>query len=221
MIIVFANQKGGVGKSTIAAMYANHLAEKAKNEVKLLEVDPQRSLSLKRNDDKETFESEEFSYDIEYYPLKDINESYRLMDYLRQTLQSNQIVIIDTPGNICDDYLAPIFTRSDYIICPFTYQNITMMSTSTFINVVEKLRKLDHEMQSKLIFLPNRINKSVGTKVELSAYKACNILLGKYGVVAPTIYAREEVARFNTFYNNKLQNEITKSCFSFLDEYIF
>ena len=57
MILLFSNQKGGVGKSTLAALYANHLANGDENagimprKVQFIEADMQRSLSSQREED--------------------------------------------------------------------------------------------------------------------------------------------------------------------------
>lgn len=52
-VIVFANQKGGVGKSTLAVLSANHLSAKGEN-IGIIEVDVQKSISNKRNSDLRT-----------------------------------------------------------------------------------------------------------------------------------------------------------------------
>ena len=44
MVIAFANQKGGVGKTTLAIAYANHLAYSGRR-VLLIDTDFQRSCS--------------------------------------------------------------------------------------------------------------------------------------------------------------------------------
>ena len=44
MIILFANQKGGVGKSTLAVLFSNFAAQKRKKNVKVFDMDFQQSL---------------------------------------------------------------------------------------------------------------------------------------------------------------------------------
>ena len=44
MIILFANQKGGVGKSTLAVLFSNFAVQKRKRKVKVFDMDFQQSL---------------------------------------------------------------------------------------------------------------------------------------------------------------------------------
>ena len=47
MNIVFGNQKGGVGKTTLAILFANYLAEKNKKVI-AIEMDVQKSIAQTR-----------------------------------------------------------------------------------------------------------------------------------------------------------------------------
>ena len=49
-IIVFANQKGGVGKTTICTLFANYLAQKNKD-VLVIDADLQKSIFTQREMD--------------------------------------------------------------------------------------------------------------------------------------------------------------------------
>ena len=57
-IIVFANQKGGVGKSTLCILLADYLAYWKKN-VCIIDTDLQQSATLQREQDRQTFGEEE------------------------------------------------------------------------------------------------------------------------------------------------------------------
>lgn len=57
-IIVFANQKGGVGKSTLCILLADYLAY-WKKDVCIIDTDLQQSATLQREQDKQTFGEEE------------------------------------------------------------------------------------------------------------------------------------------------------------------
>ena len=49
--IVFANQKGGVGKSTLCILFANYLAAKGKD-VCIIDTDLQKTILMQRRKDK-------------------------------------------------------------------------------------------------------------------------------------------------------------------------
>ena len=50
--ITFSNQKGGVGKSTLCAMFANYLKEKHVENVTIMDCDRQHSMVAKRQADE-------------------------------------------------------------------------------------------------------------------------------------------------------------------------
>ena len=53
--IVFANQKGGVGKSTLCILFANYLAYK-KQDVCIIDTDLQKTIAGQRTKDLQIFE---------------------------------------------------------------------------------------------------------------------------------------------------------------------
>ena len=57
VIIVFANQKGGVGKSTLCLLLANYLVY-WKKDVCVIDTDLQQSASLQRQIDEQQFGTE-------------------------------------------------------------------------------------------------------------------------------------------------------------------
>ena len=57
MVVVFANQKGGVGKTTLAIAYANHLANNGR-QVLLIDTDIQRSCTFRRASELENWDED-------------------------------------------------------------------------------------------------------------------------------------------------------------------
>ena len=53
--IVFANQKGGVGKSTLCILFANYLAWKGKS-VCIIDTDLQKTILMQRQKDTQIYE---------------------------------------------------------------------------------------------------------------------------------------------------------------------
>ena len=53
--VVFANQKGGVGKSTLCILFANYLASKGKD-VCIIDTDLQKTILMQRQKDAQLYE---------------------------------------------------------------------------------------------------------------------------------------------------------------------
>lgn len=218
MIICFANQKGGVGKSTLATLYANHLAEEGKNVI-IFETDIQRSILSQRNDDLNLWGEGEEKYDIRFFNLKNEADSTELMQKAHEILEAmpDATIILDVPGNITEDYLVPIFVHSDYLAVPFFYEKITLNSTSVFIKVIGALKDKYKEMNTKMVFIPNMVKKNAGTKEELGIFANCDKVFMQFGELAPRLYDRMEFKRMNTIQNTPKQREESEKCFGFLD----
>lgn len=218
MIICFANQKGGVGKSTLATLYANHLAEEGKSVI-IFETDIQRSIFGQRQDDINFWGEGEEKYDIRFFNLKNADDSVVLMGKAHEILEQmpDATIILDVPGNITEDYLVPIFVHSDYLAVPYFYEKITLSSTSVFVKVIGALRNKYKEMKSKMVFIPNMVKKNAGTAAELKLFADCDSVFKNFGEVAPKIYDRMEFKRINTIQNTPKQREEADKCFRFLD----
>ena len=221
MVIVFANQKGGVGKTTLALAYANYLSEHDKR-VLLIDLDTQQSCTYRRAADNQNWDPSAIRYNIEGFSIKTKEEGEELMNKLHYLSQTDGcIVLIDVPGNVTDDYLAPLFVYADVIICPFIFQNMVLDSTSTFIKVLEALENKCDFMDVKKIFIPNMVEKSVGTINELKSYKAAEEIISNYGLVAPRVYKRAEISRIDTIVLTAKQHNEFEKCFAFIDSNIF
>lgn len=220
-VIVFANQKGGVGKSTMAILYANHLTSDNLNKpVLLVEFDIQKSITTQRNNEINALNSDEdMGYNVEYFMLKDFDDSVKVMEGFKN--QDEAIILIDLPGNITDNFVAPILILSDYIICPFQYENKVLESTTTFIKVCCTLReKFPEQMQNQLIFVPNKIDARKGTRMDLEKQRNVNLIMSKYGIVTPKIPERVDIERLTTYFNTQNHEELCKPCFELLDKHI-
>ena len=198
-IIAFANQKGGVGKTTLCILFADYLAWKKKGVV-LLDADDQRSVTTKREKDVEFF-GEEPPYEVQHVGIQDVDYMQRLMANARQI---DGTVIIDCPGNVRDDGLLPVFTQADAIIIPFEYEDICLEATTDFVNLLNT---------AKYIFVPNKLQSSFGTAAEVSMWKQCASMYGMVGKVMPKVPQRANLKRIDTYDITPSQREILRATF--------
>jgi chromosome partitioning protein len=185
MVIVFANQKGGCGKTTTCMQFANYLCGIKKLEnLLVLDVDFQGSFYERRGDDLKSFENNDVLYEV----LRvEPNEAPRIIKATEKV--EGSIVVIDFPGRIDDDDLVHVLRAADFIVCPFAYDYNTLESTITFALLCRKL-----ELRAKILFLPNRIKKAVNYETKEDTKEAFN----SFGVVLPEISDRVAMERGTT-----------------------
>lgn len=210
--IVFANQKGGVGKSTLCMLFANYLAWK-KQDVCLIDTDLQKTIMMQRKKDREIYEDMEEPYTVQDFDVQDPELMQQLMESASQT---EGFVLFDSPGNVSEDGLVPMFTGADFIICPYEYEEKTLDSTGTFIQVINALRQTTPEMSARLFFVPNRIDVRIGTADELRMWKQTDAIFKQLGSVTPRITARASLKRINTFEITAPQRGAVKAAFDFM-----
>ena len=142
-IVIFANQKGGVGKSTCTLLAANALSQAPfENSVFIVDADKQRSIARKRMADLQVYD-EESPYQVQQMTIKDfLNEKtgiYKLdNDY--------DYVFIDVPGKL--DNNLPIDQQEitkylqfvDYLFIPFIPGAFQMDATMDFLKIAMKVK---------------------------------------------------------------------------------
>lgn len=211
-IIVFANQKGGVGKSTLCILFANYLAYKRKP-VCIIDTDLQKTIMMQRRKDEKVFEGQDEPYSIQDFDASDPDTMQQLMDSARQV---EGYVLLDSPGNVSEDGLVPMFTNADFIVCPYEYEDKTLDSTGTFVQVVNALREANPDMKAQLFFVPNRIDARIGTSEENKMWKQTDLIFKKLGNVTPRIASRATLKRINTFELYATQRDAVSDCFDYM-----
>lgn len=210
--VVFANQKGGVGKSTLCILFADYLAWKSRP-VCVIDTDLQKSVLMQRRKDAAAREGEEEPYGVQDFDVAEPEAMARLVD---SAARVEGFVLFDTPGNISQDGLAPLFAGADYIVCPFDYEDKTLDSTGTFVAVVDAIRRRVPQMTARLLFVPNRIDPRVGTREEQRMWEEAARLLAAHGTVLPPIPARALLRRADTFEITPRQRGYVRDCFEIM-----
>ncbi|MEB2780796.1 ParA family protein [Algoriphagus persicinus] len=205
MIILFANQKGGVGKSTLAVLFSNFAAQKRKRKVKVFDMDFQQSLYNKYlNSDQ--LENEKL-YEVELSNITGFKSIQK-----RSKNDPLQLTVIDLAGKMDDDNLVQVFKESELIICPFCYDEYSVTSTFEFCYVVKKLNPA-----SRIILIPNRVKSSV----KYETLESVNQALGQFGELTSPVTDRIDFQRLTTSYTPESLVPILDPIFNkIFDDYI-
>lgn len=150
MIITFANQKGGVGKTTLAIAFANYLSLFTEKKVNVIDFDFQRSFYRQWSEDKESNGAN--LYEVEKISEENIHLTQN-EKVLRQLKESEEVILFDTAGNIQNNY-TQVLQYSDAIIIPYGYSSVTMMSTVLFLNLLKLIK-----VKAKIYFIRNNMRK--------------------------------------------------------------
>ncbi len=196
-IITFANQKGGVGKTTLCALFASYLVSKG-HSVAVFDTDPQQSIVKKRTSDSAAYAGMPLPYNV--YPFSLTNEQalLSLIGNLRNA-GSADFVLFDSAGSLTDQALLALFANSDYLLTPFHYDNLSVPSTAVFVAVVVGLRRsLGDAMTAVHYIIPNLEEPGVGTREEKELWKLVNEKFSEHVRIAPTVYKRQALRRFST-----------------------
>ena len=201
MKIVFGNQKGGVGKSTLCVMLANYLTHVKKKEVLIMDMDFQKTIEEHRQQDSLV---SKFEMPYEILPIETTDYPH----FASQIEDDGTIVIIDLPGRLDDDSLIPILKDADYVICPFQYEKYAFGSTLTFAEIVKHF-----DPKKRIFFVPNKFSNTIAYG-ELKA--RADKKLSELGTVTNPIAQRVTITRINTYQINEEQKKIVEDVFDFI-----
>ena len=80
-IVLFANQKGGVGKTTLCGLFANYLSVDRKVPLLVIDADPQQTFSGRRKDDLRR--QADVPYVVQSMTIKNPENTLTIMKNLR------------------------------------------------------------------------------------------------------------------------------------------
>lgn len=189
-IILFGNVKGGVGKTTLCATFANYLRMNNHNVV-VVDADLQQSLSFHRQDDLKGNDGASIPYHVVTFKASSQAEAKNLME---QYKTFDGYVLIDCPGNLNDPAQSIAFAMCNAVVVPMAYDTDTIRATQLFAQVFKKCSK------STLIYVPNRINDREGTAEEFEKRKKALEELHKYGWMTQRIKQNVHVKRYTTLF---------------------
>lgn len=189
-IVLFSNIKGGVGKTTLCALFASYLAEKG-YPVLAIDADLQASLFRHRQREKDADPDSEAPWSVDLLSTSDSN---KLKEVINKVKKVPGIVLIDCPGNLNDRNLEYIYKAADVAVIPISYDADTVDATGIFVKAFKSIS------QAKFVFVPNRINSSERKADELRQRTQTTEILNLIGTVTPIIKQSVAIKRYTTLY---------------------
>ena len=145
-IIVIAHQKGGVGKSTIAANLATELSKKYK--VDVVDLDLQKSLTYYNNLRSES----------KLNPLNIINVDSS--GTLKTLINDNQNLLLIDAGGYDSDVNRVAISGADLIITPVSDSGIELVGLLAFRGILRDIRKFRPDLTANILL--NKIHTRAG-----------------------------------------------------------
>lgn len=141
-VLSFVNQKGGVGKTTLAILYATMYASlHPDKKVCIIDSDFQQSVVKQENDDKR----QGLEPIVAVYPFiaKDSpNPVMEIMDLIQDCEAKYDLVVIDTIGSVTDvELISTIILFSDVCIIPVQPSKLALNSTVSTISMINEIRE--------------------------------------------------------------------------------
>lgn len=197
VIVTFANQKGGVGKTSLSVTFANYLVMKGVRVV-VIDCDFQHSILKCRKADLKHYGEELIPYEVWSHEPNSSEAMITLIEKLHND-PGIDVVLMDSPGSLKADGLVPMFVNSDIIAVPFHYDLVTVPSTASFLMFLDRLRKaVGSRMKARLFIIPNLHDNRVGKRTELLLWDNTRDTFSNYGYVTSKIPRRADLQRFST-----------------------
>jgi len=156
IIIAVAHQKGGVGKSTIAANLAAYFRTQGANSA-IVDADIQGSITNL----VETYGEDNVYGSIKLVPRHEYN------DFSDLQKRQEDILFIDTPPYLSTD-LDEIFLISDYVLVPTKISPLDMLAIEATIELLDNVKKQKPELVVGVVI--NLVNQSEGFLQKIKDY---------------------------------------------------
>ncbi|WP_312390030.1 ParA family protein [Chryseobacterium sp.] len=186
MIITFATQKGGTGKTTLAIAFANYISTLSERKINVYDFDYQKSFYYKWKED-EVLEIPKL-YDVEIIG-EDDEQPFSNFEEIIDMKESEEINLFDLAGTLDVKY-SDLLIYSDLIVIPFEYSDVSVKSTLVFINMLGLL-----ESEAERIFIRSKYDKGY----KYLNQEAMDKELAKYGMLLPSpVFKRNCLQTINT-----------------------
>lgn len=187
MIITFATQKGGAGKTTLALAFANYLSIVSERKINVFDFDYQKSFFNKWKEDEYSVLPK--LYDVEVIGDEDEEQPFAGLEKIIDLKESKEIYLFDLAGTLDQKY-SDLLIYSDFIIIPFEYSDVSVKSTLVFKNLLGLL-----ESEAERIFIRSKYDKGY----KYLNQKEMDIEISKYGtLIESPVYKRNCLQTIDT-----------------------
>ena len=140
-ILMFGNQKGGVGKTQVSIMTATALSQKPFNlKTCIVDIDNQKSVIRARNFDLRAYQTESAPFEVHSYSIPELQKNIASLD------KSFQLIIIDAAGKL--DTTQPVEIQEiskalmyvDSLLIPFVAGNYNLESTLDYFRFIKNVQ---------------------------------------------------------------------------------
>ena len=216
-VVLFTNIKGGVGKTSCCALFAQYLCENG-YPVKVLDADIQASLSRHRerelaaNPDVAANPDAVIPWEVS---TVDTTDRQNLQSSIEEAMQFDGVVLFDMPGTLNAANLDLLYKAADLAVVPISYDFDTIDATGIFIKVIKRVKDI------QLVFLPNRINTTENRADDMKQREETVKILGRIGRVTPRIKQSVVIKRYSTISAlDKYQKAAVEHAFNAIVEHI-
>ena len=152
MIISFLNQKGGVGKTTLAIHIADSLSRKDKK-VLLIDADPQASaLDWAENSENGN------RFSVVGLPKKTLRSELRTIE------TDYDFIVVDGPPRVHEIAMAAI-AASDLIVIPVQPSPFDVWSLKDIVDLVNEVKTINEHLKTVLVINRKIVNTAIGRDV--------------------------------------------------------
>lgn len=224
--IVFGNQKGGIGKTTLAVLTATGLSRPPFNKrVLLIDNDNQRSALRLRQYDAENYPEAQMPYPVRAMTYPEIVQEIDKLD------QTYDYIFIDTPGRL-DANLPPeqqevtkILLLTDFLFMPFKAGALNLDATTDYVRVLLKAQqhraRTDRPLTAyglvNFFKSRSRINQELKEEVQ---YLKDNAGLAFMQTALRQYVAFEYIDTYQSLYDPASNDAAVQNFTAFLDEFM-
>lgn len=157
-ILMFGNQKGGVGKSQCSIMTATALSQPPFNlKTCIIDTDNQKSVMRIRNLDLRAYNTESKPFDVFGYKVAEMQNNIGQMD------KDYDVIIIDAAGKLDNDLpietqeITKILMYVDCLFIPFVAGNHNLDATIDYFQFVSQVQKI-RQLQARNLKVSGFVN---------------------------------------------------------------